>query len=122
MASELELLMAHKAFDLMEKDCDSLRQQNIELLAVIEQKSTELKDIRDYLGPLDRNNFSPVTKAFDIANEALALSPSSEALEARDRVRDAKLLRSLEPSIPSVGGVLELLARGRESGEWKPEL
>lgn len=62
-----------------------------------------------------------------VAIEALALSPSAELLEARDRVRDAKLLRAVDRYLLDIGDScsddpLNELAKARESGEWQPEL
>lgn len=61
--------------------------------------------------------------AYD-ATEALALSPSTELLEARDRVRDAKLLRAVDRYLLDIGDScsddpLNELAKARESGEWQ---
>ena len=61
-----------------------------------------------------------------IASSEKAISPSTELLEARDRKRDAKMLRVIAEKhfAPGRGHYeqLELLAEHRESGEWKPEL
>ena len=61
--------------------------------------------------------------------EALTISPSTELLEARDRVRDAKLLRVVlnkadwSPNqLVYANGYIEDLAKQRESGEWQLEL
>lgn len=64
------------------------------------------------------------------ATEALALSPSTELLEARDRVRDAKLIRQVNLVINKKGYFtdyiypeqLKQVAADRESGEWQPLL
>lgn len=59
-----------------------------------------------------------------MAIEALAIHPSTERLEARDRKRDAKLIHQINGSIYSLDTNNRLfdLAKRRESGEWVPDL
>lgn len=62
-----------------------------------------------------------------IASSEKAISPSTELLEARDRKRDAELLRVIAEEYGTGDVVYPVrylfeLADIRESGEWKPEL
>lgn len=52
--------------------------------------------------------------------DVIALQPSTEALAARDRKRDAALLRYLADNNMKLN--MYGLALERESGEWEPEL
>ena len=60
-----------------------------------------------------------------MAIEALALAPSTELLEQRDRKRDAKLLtvviEFLNDDFEAMKAI-EWLTHVRESGKWIPEL
>lgn len=59
----------------------------------------------------------------DFIDDCIAISPSAELLEARDRKRDAKLLRVVKTYIDvRAKEQVEAWANERESGEWKPEL
>lgn len=109
-----------------EKIIDSLRQQNIELLTVVEQMREALSNCVSKLeSQVARNPELPAYYAEVVKQgfEALALSPSSDLLEARDLERDARLLEAARIQLLSGGGLnLTHLALSRESGEWKPEV
>lgn len=83
--------------------------------------------------PFDTSPSRPDPRVAELeaqVNAARALSPPAELLEARDRKRDAKLLRHLKLHLYDatfhhrIAKCIDLkeLASKRESGEWKPEL
>jgi len=103
-------------------ESEELSGQNTTLLVAIEALKESLHYERDlYLeagSELRESSF-----------EALFLSPSAELLEARDRKRDAALLRVVlanadwSPNqLVYANGYIDDLANQRESGEWIPEL
>jgi len=97
--------------------CTKLEAQNTALLITIKEKDNALSEIK-------LKSIS-LADAQVTALEALALSPSAELLEARDRKRDAKLFKAAcdEWVIPSsYNREILALATKRESGEWIPEL
>lgn len=106
--------------DGLEAELESLRKENAVLLVAIEAKDVALKTCKHgYQG------FSGKEWSFDLklVQEALALSPSTELLEARDGKRDAKLLRELSIQFGGLPGeAIRIWADNRESGEWIPEL
>lgn len=63
-------------------------------------------------------------EAVHVADELLAVQPSADALKARDRKRDAALLRAAKEYTDSSETDTELdeIAAMRESGEWEPDL
>ena len=116
-----------------------LQAENATLLVAIEAKDVAAKLVVEthneilpimnaYMGSLGTTHeWKKTCIASDALREALALPPSTELLEARDRVRDAKLLRAVDRYLLDIGDScsddpLNELAKARESGEWKPEL
>ena len=98
-----------------------LEAQNTALLVAIEAKDAALEKIA-CIGNGDSHGNSIGNC---MAIEALALSPSAELLEARDRKRDAKLLREFGNKVTLFSSgeqMLEILAKDRESGRWELEL
>jgi hypothetical protein len=107
------------------------QEENDALLVAIEVKNAALSELEEaarcvQAGEWDRNSINPERIK---AKEALALSPSAELLEARDRKRDAALLRIVlakadwSPNqLVYANGYIDDLANQRESGEWVPEL
>lgn len=115
---------------------EALEAQNAALLVAIEAKDAALNLWKVASGNAEESELDDMAcycitmplfcDAYD-ATEALALSPSTELLEARDRVRDAKLLRAVDRYLLDIGDScsddpLNELAKARESGEWQPEL
>ena len=122
-----------------------LEAQNSALLVAIEAKDAALNLWKVASGNAEESELDDMAcycitmplfcDAYE-ATEALALSPSHELLEARDRVRDAKLLRVIEQRIQPQDSyqddyfkakahsynIVNELIKQRESGEWKPEL
>jgi len=85
------------------------------LLVAIEAKDAALED-----RVFNRHGWD---KHGDVA-AIQAISPSAELLEARDRKRDAKLLRLADEQVDTDDYPMDIwrLADLRESGEWLPEL
>ena len=89
-----------------------LKRQNTALLVAMEAKNVALNQVL-YSG-------NPYAGSIE---EALTLSPSAELLEARDRRRDAKLIRAAREFFYERKVVtFENIANLRESGSWIPEL
>lgn len=114
---EMQIAILQEQLDLQtpKEALKQLQQENAALLVTIEAKNDLLRRI-EYVEP---------SHLVGRVIGAVALCPSTELLEARDRVRDAKLLRAAcdEWLIPSgYNGEIRALAKRRESGEWKPKL
>lgn len=130
-----------------------LEGENAALLVAIEAKDSVLKGYDNRVTPIQCSCDESVgyictachpTAYMQDVRTALAISPSTELLEQRDRKRDAKLLRDVgtifrcRAMLGTKNGVplpkyqyaacfyaeveLPELAAMRESGEWKPKL
>lgn len=98
-----------------------LEAETMALLMVIEAKDAMLEKIACVGNGNSHGNSIGNCMAID----ALAILPSTELLEARDRKRDAKLLRLVANSgALSSYGIKYVFhkVKLRESGEWIPEL
>jgi len=133
---EMQIAILQEQLDLQtpKEALKQLQQENAALLVAIEAKNDLLRRI-EYVEP---------SHLVGHVIGAVALCPSTELLEARDRVWDAKLLRDVATTfhcramagtkneIPltefqlngSLYAEFELdeFARKRKSGEWQPEL
>ena len=100
-------------------ELESLRKENAALLVAMVGKDATLEKI-DCVG---NGNSHGNSIGNCMAIEALAILPSPELLEARDRKRDAKLLRLFAKDFSSnIQEHANMSAIFRESGEWTPEL
>lgn len=100
-----------------------LEGENAALLVAIEAKDAALEKI----ACVGNGNSHGNSIGNCMAIEALALAPSTELLEQRDRKRDAKLLRLIADywrnnQLAYPNAHINVLADNRESGEWIPEL
>lgn len=116
-------------------ELEALRKENAALLVAIEAKDAALAKLLPTLlnwmyqeeASYGKNfSGSRTDKARELVaktRKGLALSPSTELLEARDRKRDAKLLRLFAKDFSSnIQEHANMSAIFRESGEWTPEL
>lgn len=108
-----------------------LQQENAALLVAIEAIPKDaigkiLTEVMNNAVSNGANSISMPDEYVEVAAWLCNESPSAELLEARDRVRDAKLIRLIavkEFSTISIANIaLSYLAADRESGEWQPEL
>lgn len=113
---EAEVAMYKLANANMQEVLTGHIEQNAALLVAIGIKQKVLDWAFDYDGDVFGVNHNAAT-------DALTSVPSTELLEERDRIRDAKLIRV------AVGGFhgeladhMNALARKRESGQWQLEL
>ena len=96
-------------------------------IAELEARNAELLVAIDRYGQHDRN-CEAVTESGGGVCCGCGLNDYSEALEARDRVRDAALIRLIIIAAKAFSTIsvatlaLNYLATDRESGEWQPEL
>ena len=105
----------------MTTELESLRKENAALLVAIEAKDAALEKI----ACVGNGNSHGNSVGNCMAIEALAILPSTELLEVRDRKRDAKLLRACVDSEccpKDFKNIMQAIANQRESGEWLPEL
>ena len=118
----------NKAYDigmLAKHKLAELEQQNAALLVAIEATDAALDSLVSWVDDWAETSDTDFTRIETQVNAARALSPSSELLEARDRKRDAKLLRAAGEWFKAdtfIGGCMSRLAIERESGEWKPAI
>lgn len=100
-------------------ELESLRKENAALLVAMVAKDATLEKI----ACVGNGNSHGNSIGNCMAIEALAILPSPELLEARDRKRDAKLLRRFAKDFSSnIQEHANMSAIFRESGEWTPEL
>jgi len=100
-------------------ELESLRKENAALLVAMVAKDATLEKI----ACVGNGNSHGNSIGNCMAIEALAILPSPELLEARDRKRDAKLLRLFAKDFSSnIQEHANMSAIFRESGEWTPEL
>ena len=109
--------------DGLEAELEALRQENAALLVAMVAKDATLEKI----ACVGNGNSHGNSIGNCMAIEALALAPSTELLEQRDRKRDAKLLRLIADywrnnQLAYPNAHINVLADNRESGEWTPEL
>ncbi|HNV19903.1 MAG TPA: hypothetical protein PKV77_06440 [Bacteroidales bacterium] len=105
----------------MTTELESLRKENAALLVAMVAKDATLEKI----ACVGNGNSHGNSIGNCMAIEALAILPSPELLEARDRKRDAKLLRACVDSEccpKDFKNIMQAIANQRESGEWLPEL
>ena len=102
-------------------ELESLRKENAALLVALVAKDATLEKI----ACVGNGNSHGNSIGNCMAIEALAILPSTELLEARDRKRDAKLIGLLSDGSamsPTSRSWMLRQAVDRESGEWVPEL
>jgi len=128
-AAESKQILSASArhFKQMEERLEAAEKENAVLLAAIEAKDVALKASDELLRDLPESGDFYGLSVTENNTEALALAPSAELLEQRDRKRDAKLLRHVAKywrnnQLAYPMRHIETLANDRESGEWIPEL
>ena len=118
------------ALGVIDKIDDTYEEKIAALLVAIEAKGAAIDSLVSWVDDWAETSDTDFPRLEAQVNAARVLSPSAELLEARDRNRDAKLLRHLKLHLYDatfhhrIAKCIDLkeLASKRESGEWQPEL